>query len=89
MIELPQPDFSLIRGTGDDFLASYVNFYIANDAVFLPQFGDRTADRRAQDILAEQYPDREIVPLAIDTIASGGGGIHCATHDLPGEPDES
>ena len=32
---------------------------------------------------------REIVPLAIDTIASGGGGIHCATHDLPGEPDES
>ncbi len=89
VIELPQPDFSLIRGTGDDFLASYVNFYIANDAVFLPQFGDRTADRRAQDILAEQYPDREIVPLAIDTIASGGGGIHCATHDLPGEPDES
>ena len=89
VIELPQPDFSLIRGTGDDFLASYVNFYIANDAVFLPQFGDRTADRRAQDILAEQFPDREIVPLDIDTIASGGGGIHCATHDLPGEPDES
>lgn len=89
VIELPQPDFSLIRGEGDDFLASYVNFYIANDAVFLPQFGDKKADRYAQDVLAEQYPDREIVPLAIDTIASGGGGIHCATHDLPGEPDES
>lgn len=89
VIELPQPDFSLIRGTGDDFLASYVNFYVGNDAVYLPQFGDRKADRRAQDILAEQYPEREIVPLSIDTIASGGGGIHCATHDLPGEPDES
>lgn len=89
VIELPQPDFSLIRGEGDDFLASYVNFYVANDAVFLPQFGDRKADRRAQDILAEQYPDREIVPLEIDTIASGGGGIHCATHDMPGEPEDA
>ena len=89
VIELPQPDFSLIRGTGDDFLASYVNFYIGNGAVFVPEFGDRTADQRAQDILAEQFPDREIVPLTIDTVASGGGGIHCATHDIPGEPDAS
>ncbi|MFF2273541.1 agmatine deiminase family protein [Agromyces sp. NPDC058136] len=88
VIELPQPDFAKIRGEGDDFLASYVNFYIANGAVFLPEFGDASADRRAQDILQEHFPDRDIVPLAIDTVASGGGGIHCATHDLPGEPDE-
>ncbi|MFF2277528.1 agmatine deiminase family protein [Agromyces sp. NPDC058126] len=88
VIELPQPDFAKIRGEGDDFLASYVNFYVANGAVFLPEFGDRSADRRAQDILQEQFPDRDIVPIAIDTIASGGGGIHCATHDLPGEPEE-
>jgi agmatine deiminase len=83
VIELPQPDFSRIRGEGDDFLASYVNFYVANDAVFLPEFGDRRADRRAQDILQEQFPDRDVVPVRIDTVASGGGGIHCATHDLP------
>ncbi|MFE6964618.1 agmatine deiminase family protein [Agromyces sp. NPDC057679] len=88
VVELPQPDFAKIRGEGDDFLASYVNFYVANGAVFLPEFGDRSADRRAQDILQEHFPDREIVPVAIDTIASGGGGIHCATHDLPGEPEE-
>ncbi len=31
----------------------------------------------------DQFPDREIVPLQIDTIASGGGGIHCSTHDQP------
>ncbi|GAA2533007.1 hypothetical protein GCM10009860_11230 [Microbacterium mitrae] len=88
VIELPQPDFSLIRGEGDDFLASYVNFYVANGAVFVPEFGDKAADREAQNILAEQFPDREIVPVAIDTIASGGGGIHCATHDLPGTPED-
>lgn len=83
LIELPQPDFSRIRGGGDDFLASYVNFFVGNGAVFVPEFGDRTADRRAQDILQERFPDREVVALDIDVIASGGGGIHCATHDVP------
>lgn len=86
VVDLPQPDFSRIRGGGDDFLASYVNFYVANQAVFLPEFGDRRADRRAQSILGEHFPDREVVAVPIDTVASGGGGIHCATHDVPGSP---
>ena len=83
VIELPQPDFSRIRGGGDDFLASYANFYVANGAVFVPEFGDRRADDRAQGILQDHFADREVVPMRIDTIASGGGGIHCATHDVP------
>lgn len=83
IIDLQQPDPERIRGTEDEFLSSYVNFYIGNDAVFLPQFGDRKADRNAQRILAEAFPDRDIVPLDIDVVASGGGGIHCATHDMP------
>ena len=83
VIELPQPDMARIRGTGDDFLASYVNYFVGNNVVLVPEFGDRSADRRARDILAEHYPEREIVPLRIDEIASGGGGIHCATRDVP------
>ena len=86
VVDLPQPDFAEIRGTGDDFLASYVNFYVGNGAVFLPEFGDRRADDHAQGVLQDHFPDREIVPLNIDTVASGGGGIHCATHDVPGAP---
>lgn len=88
VVDLPQPDFGEIRGSGDDFLASYVNFYVGNGAVFVPEFGDRRADDRAQGILQDHFPDREIVPLDIDTVASGGGGIHCATHDMPGDPEE-
>lgn len=88
VVDLPQPDFGEIRGAGDDFLASYVNFYVGNDAVYVPEFGDRRADDRAQGILQDHFPDREIVALNIDTVASGGGGIHCATHDLPGTPED-
>ncbi|MFE3402751.1 agmatine deiminase family protein [Streptomyces anulatus] len=86
VIDLPQPDLDRITGEGDDFVSTYANFYVANDSVFMPRFGDRKADDRARGILREQFPDRDIVPVVIDTVASGGGGIHCATHDQPGEP---
>ena len=86
IIDLPQPDLDRITGEGDDFVSTYANFYIANDSVFLPKFGDRKADDRARGILQEHFPKRDIVMVSIDTIASGGGGIHCSTHDQPGKP---
>ncbi|MBT2468316.1 agmatine deiminase family protein [Streptomyces sp. ISL-66] len=86
IIDLPQPDLDRITGRGDDFVATYANIYVANGAVFMPLFGDRQADDRARGILREHFPEREVVPVAIDTIASGGGGIHCSTHDQPGQP---
>ncbi|MEV6007908.1 agmatine deiminase family protein [Streptomyces sp. NPDC051976] len=86
IVELPQPDPDLITGRGDAFVSSYINFYVANQAVFLPRFGDEAADRKAQEIVGDQFPDRDIVPLKIDAIAAGGGGIHCSTHDQPGTP---
>ncbi|OKJ64422.1 peptidyl-arginine deiminase [Streptomyces sp. CB02009] len=86
IIDLPQPDLDRITGEGDDFVSTYANFYIANDAVFLPKFGDRKADNRAKGILQEHFPQRDIRMVPIDTIASGGGGIHCSTHDQPGKP---
>lgn len=86
IVELTQPDPANLRGYGEDSVISYVNFYIANDAVFMPKFGDRRADDRARQTLRDHFPGRDIVPVRIDTIASGGGGIHCATHDLPGAP---
>ncbi|MFD3573448.1 agmatine deiminase family protein [Streptomyces sp. NPDC058644] len=86
IIDLPQPDLDRITGEGDDCVSTYANFYVANDSVFMPRFGDRQADDRARSILREHFPKRDIVPVRIDTIASGGGGIHCSTHDQPGKP---
>ncbi|WP_409492947.1 agmatine/peptidylarginine deiminase [Amycolatopsis sp. cmx-11-12] len=86
VIDLLQPDPDKVEGYGEDSVISYANFYVANQSVFVPKFGDATADERAQRILREQFPGREIVPVKISTIASGGGGIHCSTHDQPGQP---
>ncbi|MGY5124998.1 agmatine deiminase family protein [Streptomyces nigrescens] len=81
VVELPEP--ADIGRRGEGFLACYVNYYVANGAVIMPRFGDRKADSKAAAILREQYPGREIVPLPVDNIGEGGGGIHCSTQQLP------
>lgn len=81
LIPLVQPTNP--RGKGQDFLSSYVNYYVCNGAVIAPSFGDSAADRAAADVLREQYPGREVVQLDIDPLAAGGGGIHCATQQQP------
>lgn len=67
----------------NDFAAGYVNFYVCNDAVIAPQFGDAKADADARSALLELFPTREVVQLNIDGIAAGGGGIHCTTQQEP------
>ncbi|ANY88222.1 MULTISPECIES: agmatine deiminase family protein [Pseudomonas] len=67
------------------FCASYTNFYLANGAVIMPAYGI-DADQAAARQLALAFPDREIVPVRIDHIAHGGGGIHCITQQQPAWP---
>jgi len=72
----------------EDFAAGYINFYVVNNAVIAPQFGDKNADSRCKEVLAGLFPKRAIVQLNIDALAAGGGGIHCATQQQPVKPAE-
>ncbi|MGE0002023.1 MAG: agmatine/peptidylarginine deiminase, partial [Fimbriimonadaceae bacterium] len=65
------------------FAAGYINYYLVNGAVIAPKFGDAEADERARDTLESAYPDREVELVTINSIASGGGGIHCSTLHQP------
>jgi len=69
--------------TKDDSALGYLNYYIVNGAVIVPEFGDLEADEKCRTTLARLFPDREIVQLDIDPIAWGGGGIHCVTLGEP------
>lgn len=71
------------RGSGSTFLATYMNYYVCNGAVIAPEFGDEAADDAANAVLAELFPNREVVQIDIDALAAGGGGIHCATQQQP------
>jgi len=81
IVRLPDPVD--IRSWSDDFVASYVNYYVCNGAVIAAQFGDEAADARARDLLQSLYPDRVVEMLDIDPIGESGGGMHCATQQQP------
>lgn len=83
VVELPEPDLSGLPDPGEDFLATYLNYYVVNGGVIMPRFGDRASDDRAAGVLAELHPGREVVRVDIDAIAAGGGGIHCSTQQQP------
>lgn len=64
--------------------ASYVNFYIANGAIILPQFGDPKWDEEAVRVISEAFPDYEVVRIeGAREIVLGGGNIHCITQQQP------
>ena len=71
-----------MREAGERLAASYVNFYIANDSVIVPQFDDE-ADSLAINVLKEAFPDRKIVGIYARDIIVGGGNIHCITQQIP------
>jgi agmatine deiminase len=67
------------------FCASYTNFYIANGAIIMPAYGI-AADQEAAAVLAKAFPGREVVPVQINHLAHGGGGVHCITQQQPAWP---
>ncbi|MGN0373320.1 MAG: agmatine deiminase [Enterocloster sp.] len=71
-----------MRTAGERLAASYVNFYIANKSVLVPQFGDEN-DEPALRLLGECFPERRIVPVPARSIIVGGGNIHCITQQIP------
>lgn len=79
IIPLPRPQ---LAESGDDLLASYVNFYFANGAIVMPSFGV-AEDARARSVLAEAFPSRRIAVVDAVDIVRGGGGIHCVTQQIP------
>jgi len=62
--------------------ASYANFYLANGLVLVPTFND-PRDRQALGILAEVFPDREVVGVHCGDFIWGLGALHCATQQEP------
>ena len=62
--------------------ASYGNFYIANGLVLVPVFND-PKDRLALNILAELFPDREVVGIYSGDFIRGFGAMHCMTQQQP------
>jgi agmatine deiminase len=78
---IPEP--TRPRVSSYDFVASYANYYACNGAIIAAQFGDAETDAIAVDALKRHYPGRAIITLNVDPLGEAGGGIHCATQQIP------
>jgi agmatine deiminase len=81
VVTLPSPG-SITNDDGDIIPASYMNFYIGNAAVVVPQYG-APYDRAAVDVVQALFPDRKAVGLRADHILTGGGSFHCISQQVP------
>lgn len=81
VVELPRPKRE--RSWGEEFCATYVNFYLPNGGVVYPAFEDKSADEIARKVFAKAFPARKLAPFPLYAIAEGGGGIRCATQEIP------
>lgn len=79
IVTLPDPDL-------EDWSSSYVNYYVCNGAVLVSETADRLANRKVRKSLSHLYPGREIIMMNTDALGAGGGGIHCATQQMPKTP---
>jgi agmatine deiminase len=62
---------------------SYINFYMANGGIVMPAFNDSARDSAARGTLQELFPTRKIIQLPGQSLAVGGGNIHCITQQQP------
>lgn len=70
------------REAGERLAASYVNFYITNGGVLIPQFGD-VMDEPALKAIGSLFEGRKVYPIYARDIIVGGGNIHCITQQIP------
>jgi agmatine deiminase len=80
VVELPWLPY--VAGEQPPTVVPYTNFYICNGGLIVPVRGEES-DADALALLASLYPGREAVTVAGETLALGGGGVHCITQQVP------
>ncbi len=80
VVELPMPD--ALTWEEQRLPASYANFYIANKSVIVPTYRC-SKDEKALRIIADCFPDREVVGIDSTEIIWGLGSFHCLSQQEP------
>jgi agmatine deiminase len=83
-VPLTQNNVVTTDGTNLGYKGSYVNYYIANTKILVPNYNDPN-DGIANAIIQTLYPTRTVVGIDVRNLYQNGGMIHCVTQQQPQE----
>jgi agmatine deiminase len=81
-LPLTQNDVATTSGTNLGYKGSYVNYYVANNRVLVPNYNDQN-DAIANAIIQNLYPSRTVVGIDVRNLYANGGMVHCITQQQP------
>jgi agmatine deiminase len=81
-LPLTQNNVSKTNGQNLGYKGSYINYYVANSRVLVPNYNDPN-DAVANAIIAGLYPGRTVVGIDVRNLYSNGGMVHCVTQQQP------
>nr|WP_293896408.1 agmatine deiminase family protein [Flavobacterium sp.] len=81
-LPLTQNDVSKTNGQNLGYKGSYINYYVANNRVLVPNYNDPN-DAVANAIIAGLYPGRTVVGIDVRNLYGNGGMVHCVTQQQP------
>nr|WP_226904947.1 agmatine deiminase family protein [Pedobacter schmidteae] len=81
-LPLTQNNVETAYGKKLGYKGSYVNYYIANKKVLVPNYNDPN-DAVANKIIQNLYPNRTVVGIDVRNLYANGGMIHCVTQQQP------
>ncbi len=83
-VKVPLTIENVTTTSGNDlgYKGSYVNFYVANSVVLVPNYNDAN-DLVANAIIQSLYPNRKVIGIDVRNLYQYGGMIHCVTQQQP------
>ena len=83
-VQLPLTARDVVTSYGYNlrYKGSYVNYYVGNTVVLMPEYKDPN-DAVAKAILQAQYPGRTVVGIDVRNLYRNGGMVHCVTQQQP------
>jgi agmatine deiminase len=84
LLKLPLTRNNVVTAYGKNlgYKGSYVNYYIANTKVLVPNYNDPN-DAVANNLIQSLYPNRTVVGIDVRNLYENGGMIHCVTQQQP------
>lgn len=83
-VPLTQNTVKKTDGTDLGYEGSYINYYIGNTVVLVPNYNDPN-DQVANTIIQNLYPNRTAVGIDVRNLYQNGGMVHCVTQQQPRE----